>query len=281
MPPTLVVLAGPPLPGRWSLARALQRTISVRRFSTDGGVLPAADIAHAFDAGEWVLLDGDLATVAERRAALALARQARLLVEWHCRREEAEREVFRRYASRPEVLARAEFGRYLVDAQRREPVAGELPEAEVVRVGPELTLDAQVARVTAALHEPPPPPPARGRRRVMVVEDDADERAMLAEVLAELGVEVELAPDAGVALALLDDGADVDLLISDQQMPGMTGVELSRTLARRHPHVRTVLLTAYGVEETCRAAVRAQAVTVLSKPLRVMDLERVLDEAQP
>jgi CheY-like chemotaxis protein len=114
----------------------------------------------------------------------------------------------------------------------------------------------------------------------MVVEDDPDERAMLAEVLAELGAEVELAPDAGVALALLDEGADVEVLISDHLMPGMTGIELSRTLARRHPRVRTVLLTAYGDDETCRAAVRAQAVTVLSKPLRVIDLERVLDEAQ-
>ena len=80
-------------------------------------------------------------------------------------------------------------------------------------------------------------------------------------------------------MALLDDGVNVELLISDQRMPGMTGVELSEELTRRHPEVRTVLLTAYTDADTCRAAVQAHAVTVLAKPLSVMDLERVLDEA--
>jgi response regulator RpfG family c-di-GMP phosphodiesterase len=40
-----------------------------------------------------------------------------------------------------------------------------------------------------------------------------------------------------------------------------------------------MLLTAYCDEDTCRRAVAAHAVTVLAKPLRVMDLERVLAEA--
>ena len=149
----------------------------------------------------------------------------------------------------------------------------------VVAVGPERALDDEVARVVAALRQERAPAPApTGERRVMVVEDDAEERAMLADVLAELGFAVEQAPDAGVALALLDEGADVELLISDQQMPGMSGVELVRVVAERHPNVRTVLLTAYSDEEICRRAVDAHAVTVLSKPLSLIDLERVLEE---
>jgi len=102
---------------------------------------------------------------------------------------------------------------------------------------------------------------------------------VLAEVLEELGFAVEQAPDAGVAMALLDEGAHIDLLISDQQMPGMSGVELAREVGRRYAGVRTVLLTAYSDEELCRRAVEASAVTVLAKPLSVMDLERVLEEA--
>jgi two-component system response regulator (stage 0 sporulation protein F) len=81
------------------------------------------------------------------------------------------------------------------------------------------------------------------------------------------------------ALARLEAGAQVDVLISDQRMPGMSGIELTRALAERHPEVRAILLTAYGDEETVRAALQARAVTVLAKPLRVVDLERVLDEA--
>lgn len=281
MPPTLIVLSGPPLPGRWSLARALERRAGARRFTVDAGSVPLIDVTRALGGGGCVVVDGDLPTAEARAEVLDLLHDGEpLLVEWNCGRKEAEREVFRRYASRPKVLARAEFARYLADKKVRTRVDGELPDGRVVRVGPELPLDRQVERVLGSLGLPPAAPGRdESARRVMVVEDDADERSTLAEVLLELGFAVELAPDAGVAMALLDDGCVVELLISDQQMPGMSGVELTRELTRRHPQVRTVLLTAFSDEETCRAAVQARAVTVLAKPLRVIDLERVLEEA--
>jgi CheY-like chemotaxis protein len=283
MSSSLIVLTGPPLPGRWALARALQRRCAARRFVVDAGSVPLIDITRALSRdGCCVLVDGDLPTPESRHEVLDLhERGARLLVEWQCDQRAAEKEVFHRYASRPAVLARAEFERYRADVERRIPVGNELSGGTIVRTGPKQTLDEQVARVVAALGRPLPASSIEpvGGRRVMVVEDDYDERSMLAEVLEELGFQVELAPDAGVAMALLDDGADVELLISDQQMPGMSGVELTRELKERHPQVRTVLLTGFGDETLCHEAMQAHAVTVLSKPLRVIDLERVLDEA--
>ena len=285
MPPTLIVLTGPPLPGRWSLARALERRLGARRFAVAPESVALLDIMRALAEPEaCVLVDGDLATREARAEILELGDEhsERVLVEWRCSRKEAEREVFHRYASRPRVLASAELERYLEDAQARQPVGDEACRSVAsVAVGPEQAIDDQVERVLAALREPRDPPPERAEpeRRVMVVEDDAEERALLADVLDELGFGVEQAPDAGVALALLDEGADVELLLSDQNMPGMSGVELARTVAERHPTVRTVLLTAYSDEEMCRRAVEANAVTVLAKPLSLIDLERVLDEA--
>jgi CheY-like chemotaxis protein len=279
MPSSLIVVTGPPLPGRWSLARAIERRCGARRFVAEPGNVAIRDVERALGTGACVLVDGDLPTARARGELLLLDADERVLVEWHCGQTEAEREAFHRYASRPVCLARTELERYHIDVATREPVDdGEAPA--VVRVGPELPLDEQVARVVAMLRAPPAPPAlAHDARRVMVVEDDADERATLAEVLEELGFTVELAPDAGVALALLDDVPNVELLISDHRMPGMTGIELTRVLKARHPRVRTVLLTAFGDEDTCREAVQADAVTVLSKPLRVIDLERVIDEA--
>lgn len=283
MAPTLIVLTGPPLPGRWSLARALERRLAAQRFAVAPGSVALLDIMRALAGADGrVLVDGDLATREARAEVLELGdeRTERVLVEWRCSRKEAEREVFHRYASRPRVLASAEFERYVEDARARQPVGDEACATAVVTIGPEQPLDAQVDRVVAALRAPPPapPPPPETERRVMVVEDDPEERAVLADVLEELGFVVEQAPDAGVALALLDAGADVELLLSDQKMPGMSGVELARAVAERHPGVRTVLLTAYSDEDVCRSAVEANAVTVLAKPLAVMDLERVLDE---
>ncbi|HEX4460999.1 MAG TPA: response regulator [Polyangia bacterium] len=279
----LVVLAGPPLPGRWSLARTLHERLVHRRFTVDEpGSVPRLEVEHALTDGACVLVDGDLATRVERQQILALGGPARdrLLVEWRCGKQQAEREIFHRYAKRPKVLARDEFRRYLRDARVRQPIVDEVSPEQVVHVEAGMPVDDAVAAIADRLRLPELPPRERnGARRVMIVEDDSDERAMLAEVLRELGFAVEIAPDAGVAMALLDDGVDVDLLISDQRMPGMTGTELSDELTRRHPDVRTVLVTAYGDADTCRAAVQAHAVTVLAKPLSVMDLERVLEEA--
>ena len=106
----------------------------------------------------------------------------------------------------------------------------------------------------------------------------AIERRLLVEVMEELGYVVEPVPDAGVALALLEDGVIVDLLLSDHRMPGMTGVDLARVVSARWPLVRTVLLTAYGDDPTCDEAMDARAVTVLAKPLSVVDFERVIED---
>ena len=136
--------------------------------------------------------------------------------------------------------------------------------------------------MAALLGLPPPAPPtpnAAARKRVMVVDDDPDERELLGDVLRELGYEVEQAPDAGVALVLLDEAPGVELLISGRAHAGderrRADTEWS---AERHPSVRTVLLTAFSDEEICRRAVAASAVTVLAKPLSIIDLERVLEE---
>jgi CheY-like chemotaxis protein len=279
MSSTLVLLCGPPLPGRWTLARTVEQQLGARRLAE---CLPghALLLAQALSTDVALIADGDLATPAERRALLEATFMAdQLLVEWRCSDELAERECFRRYASRPEVLARREWDRYRDDAGRRVPVDNEELPGRVLRIPADLPVAQAVTHITQLLPSRPEMGAPTSPKRVLVVDDDADQRTLLADVLHELGFAVELAPDAGVALALLEDGAHVDVLISDQRMPGMTGIELTRELRVRHPGIRTVLLTAYGDDDTCYEAVDAEAVTVLAKPVRVVDLERVLDEA--
>jgi CheY-like chemotaxis protein len=285
MPSTLVLLCGPPLPGRWSLARAVEQRLGARRLSdclpAHAGLL-AQELSRRCEEGGGVTLvaDGDLATPGERRALIDATFMAdQLLVEWRCSNEQAQRECFRRYASRPELLARREWERFREDAARRLPVDNEELPGRVLRITADLPLAAAAESVMRMLPKCSPPAVTAQPKRVLVVEDEVEQRTLLADVLHELGFAVELAPDAGVALALLEDAAQIDVLISDQRMPGMSGIELTRELRRRHPEIRTVLLTAYGDERTCHEAVAAEAVTLLAKPVRVVDLQRVLDEA--
>jgi CheY-like chemotaxis protein len=261
------------------LARGLEQTLGAQRFHLHGA--PAReDIALALSHGEYVIVDGDLPSVGERAAIASIAGDGRcLLVEWRCNRPEAEREIFHRYAGRPRCLAEVELEKYVLDAALREPVSTD-NEGECVVVTPAEPLDSQVAKVACELEPRRCTPDGRPRRRVLLVEDDVEERLVLGEVLRELGWSVEMAPDAAVALALLEAGEDIELVLTDHRMPGMTGVELARELWLRHPSVRAVLLTAYDDDLTCAGAVDAHAVTVLSKPVHILDLTRVLDEAQ-
>jgi CheY-like chemotaxis protein len=260
------------------LARAIEQALGARRFPLHGA--PAREeVAQSLFQGEYVVVDGDLPTAAERAAILSIGEGVRCVcVEWRCNRAQAEREIFHRYAARPRFLAETELERYLVDLDLRELADPAVEGIEVVCVGADQPLDQQLAAVTTGLPVGPDAKPD-SRRRVLIVEDDVEERLVLAEVLRELGWAVELAPDAAVALALVESDPEIELVLSDHRMPGMTGVELARELWNRHPDVRTCLLTAFGDEIVCAGAVDAHAVTVLSKPVHILDLQRVLEEA--
>ncbi len=79
------------------------------------------------------------------------------------------------------------------------------------------------------------------RPRLLVVEDEELVREVIAEQLIDRGYEVIEAEGGRRALALLDAGCLVDLIITDLSMPGMDGVSLIRaaqvpeTAATRHP----------------------------------------------
>jgi CheY-like chemotaxis protein len=82
--------------------------------------------------------------------------------------------------------------------------------------------------------------------RVLVVDDDTMVREVLAGQMEEQGYCVSQASDGLEALAQLDGGAAVDLLISDFAMPGMNGLTLIQEARRRRPELRAILLTGYA-----------------------------------
>jgi signal transduction histidine kinase/ActR/RegA family two-component response regulator len=82
--------------------------------------------------------------------------------------------------------------------------------------------------------------------RVLVVDDDAMVREVLAGQMEEQGYRVAQAGDGLEALAQLDGGAMVDLLISDFAMPGMNGLTLIQEARRRRPELPALLLTGYA-----------------------------------
>ena len=81
--------------------------------------------------------------------------------------------------------------------------------------------------------------------RVLVVDDSADVRFMLQMLLEDAGMEVEEAVSGAQALGRLTETADIDVVVLDQRMPGLSGIEVARsamTLAGCPP---LVLFSAY------------------------------------
>ncbi len=95
--------------------------------------------------------------------------------------------------------------------------------------------------------------PARGKELVLVCEDDAAVRAVSVQVLRAYGYKVLEAEHGVRALELLRAQTEpVDLVVTDVVMPGMSGNELARRIARRHPTVRVLFVSGYlpgGSEE--------------------------------
>jgi DNA-binding NtrC family response regulator len=77
---------------------------------------------------------------------------------------------------------------------------------------------------------------------VLVVDDEEYVRNGLTRVLQDAGYTVFAAESGEEALRMLADHP-IRLLISDNNMPGMTGLELFREVRRRHPHVLRIMLT--------------------------------------
>jgi len=134
-------------------------------------------------------------------------------------------------------------------------------------------------------------PGARTRRprlaltgSVLVVDDEAAVGEFMRELLETWGLQATFVPQGQAALELLSGpGARFDAVITDQAMPRMTGIQLSRALQAARIDVPVILYTGYG-EGLAQADLQAAGVrALLRKPVDPVALEaalsRVLDGA--
>ena len=113
---------------------------------------------------------------------------------------------------------------------------------------------------------------------ISIVEDDQPFRESMRKLMRALGYAVEVFPSAADFLAspLLTATA---CLVTDVQMPGMTGVELHRHLVAAGYTIPTILVTAYPDEVARGSALRDGVLCYLSKPVDDDHLERCLRSA--
>jgi len=114
--------------------------------------------------------------------------------------------------------------------------------------GTRVDLYLPVADRTAAVQTRTATEPAKsvGRRlSVLLVDDEDIVRIATAEMIRDLGHDVVEAGSGAEALASLENGLDVDVLITDYMMPGMDGAALALRVGKTHPQLPVLLITGY------------------------------------
>ncbi|MGV8038619.1 MAG: sigma-54-dependent transcriptional regulator [Thermoanaerobaculaceae bacterium] len=102
--------------------------------------------------------------------------------------------------------------------------------------------------------------------RILVADDEPSFRELLADILEGAGHEVVTVRDGSEALAALERGA-WDLVLTDQRMPRVDGLELLRRVNERASRPPVVMLTAFGTIPEAVEAVRLGAADYLTKPI--------------
>lgn len=120
---------------------------------------------------------------------------------------------------------------------------------------------------------------ARGRHTVLVVDDDEAVRTFASMALEELGYRTIRAADAAEALRLLDDGARIDMLLTDVLMPGLSGVDLARRMGERGVCVPVVFMSGYEHRRPANGRVTDKNSLCLAKPLDLEALGEAVEAA--
>jgi CheY-like chemotaxis protein len=132
-----------------------------------------------------------------------------------------------------------------------------------------------VAGEDATAQARPVTQPARslGRRlSVLLVDDEDIVRTATAEMIRDLGHDVEEARSGLEALALIESGSKVDVVVTDYMMPGMDGGVPARRVARVRADLPVLLITGYtGSDEDVRHLPR------LSKPFGRTEIGNALE----
>jgi EAL domain-containing protein (putative c-di-GMP-specific phosphodiesterase class I) len=116
------------------------------------------------------------------------------------------------------------------------------------------------------------------RRRVLVAEDEQALARSLSRLLVGGGYEVVIAQD-GTSAAAAVKSQEFDVILSDIQMPGMSGLDLLRIVREHDLDVPVVLMTADPRIETAAQAVELGALQYLVKPVPVETLFKAMERA--
>jgi two-component system, probable response regulator PhcQ len=115
------------------------------------------------------------------------------------------------------------------------------------------------------------------RARLLIVDDEENIRTALRRALRRSPYDLLFAESGPAALSLLEH-EEVDVVMSDHLMPGMSGVQLLRAVRSTHPYAARLMLTGQADLETAMDAIRSGDIDrFLTKPWDEVELRAALE----
>jgi len=113
-------------------------------------------------------------------------------------------------------------------------------------------------------------------KRILLVDDEENTRIALSRLLTREGYIVDTVANGFEALNHLREH-DVNLIVTDINMPEMDGIEFLRELNRSFPESNVIMITAYGGVESYIEAINLGAFEYINKPVKIEELKSVLE----
>lgn len=113
---------------------------------------------------------------------------------------------------------------------------------------------------------------------ILVVEDEKNQRILLKRLLKKEGNEPEEAENGNDAIRAFDRG-DFDLVLLDQRLPDMSGIEVLKKLKEINPIIPVIIITAYANVEDAVNAMKLGAYHYLTKPINPDELTIIIKNA--
>ncbi len=116
---------------------------------------------------------------------------------------------------------------------------------------------------------------AKQAKRILVVDDEENARIGLSRLLAQEGFLVESVANGYEALDYLRQ-QDVNLIVTDINMPEMNGIAFLKELNKSFPRSNVIMITAYGGVESYIEAMNLGAFEYINKPVKIDELKSIL-----
>ena len=113
-------------------------------------------------------------------------------------------------------------------------------------------------------------------KTILIAEDDALSRYFFEKALKKTRANLFFVSDGMEALRMIEDNAEIDLVIMDIRLPKMDGIEATTRIKALNPELPVVIQTAYALESVRDEALKSGCDEFITKPIRVETLLNIL-----